>query len=177
MQIETKKVQNRRQVRYKSLDEFLADARRLAQSGQAQTLGNWSQGQIYKHLALSYDASIDGTDFSLPAPMRWILTLTMKRKFLKQAIPAGFDAPKSFQPDPIPLDEALAHLEQSVARQKQESHRAPHPAFGRLTRDEWNDFNLRHAEMHMSFLTLAAEAAESHTDGRQPRQDTRLPAR
>ena len=58
--IKTKKVEGRRKVRYQAISEFLAEAERLA-SRKVRTIGNWSQGQIYEHLARSLDISIDGT--------------------------------------------------------------------------------------------------------------------
>ena len=151
MKINTKKVRGRRKVRYESLDELLADAKQLSES-DIRTLGNWSQGQIYEHLAWSLGASIDGAGFSFPPPVRWLMTLLMKRKFLKQTLPAGFKATGQFIPEETAVEEGLVSLEKAISRQKQESKRAPHPAFGDIGREGWNDFNLRHSEMHMSFL-------------------------
>ena len=151
MQINTKRVQGRRKVRYDSLDALLADARRLS-GVEVRTLGNWSQGQIYEHIAWSLDASIDGAGFSFPAPVRWWMTLLMKRKFLKQTLPAGFKATEQFIPEETSVEEGLVSLEKAIARQQQESKRALHPAFGNIGHEGWNNFNLRHAEMHMSFL-------------------------
>lgn len=151
MPINTKKVEGRRSVRYESLDELLADARRLSGSG-VRTLGNWSPGQVYEHLARSFDGSIDGVGFSIPAPARWMMSLLFKRKFLKKEIPAGFKSTDPFIPGETSAEEGLASLEKAISRQKQESQRVLHPAFGNIGREGWNDFNLRHAEMHMSFL-------------------------
>lgn len=151
--VNTRKVGNRRALRYRSLAELRDDAIGLAAAEHEVTcLGNWSQGQIYRHLAQSLDMSIDGTDFAMPAPVRWMMALMMKRKFLKQQLPAGFKAPSSLQPAETSTATGLAELECAIERQQQENSRAPHPAFGRLTSDEWNDFHLRHAELHMSFL-------------------------
>ncbi|REJ86679.1 MAG: DUF1569 domain-containing protein [Planctomycetota bacterium] len=44
------------------------------------------------------------------------------------------------------------HLKAAIARCGEETRRADHPVFGRLTLDEWEQFGLRHAEMHMSFV-------------------------
>ncbi|GAB4136073.1 MAG: DUF1569 domain-containing protein [Planctomycetaceae bacterium] len=151
MPINTKKVHGRRNVRYESLDEFLNDAKRLAQS-EVRTLGNWSQGQIYEHLARSLNSSIDGMGFSLAAPLRWMLTIFMKRKFLKKEIPAGFKSTDKFIPEKTSVEAGLASLENAIVRQQQETKRVPHPAFGNIGLEGWNDFHLRHAEMHMSFL-------------------------
>lgn len=155
--INTKKVKGRRQVRYESLDELLAEAENLANT-EVRTLGNWSPGQIYKHMAHSLDVSIDGAGFMMPAPVRFLMSLLMKRKFLNVAVPAGFKAPPEFNPDETSSEEGLADLRTAIVRQKQEPERAPHPAFGNIGHDGWNDFHLRHAEMHMSFIIPANEA-------------------
>ena len=158
MSINTKRVQGRRSARYESLEALLEEARSLAASDVAP-LGNWSIGQVYEHLARSLDSSIDGAGFALPAPVRWMMTLLMKRKFLKVALPAGFQTTAAFEPDETAADVGLASLEAAVARQRVEGSRAMHPAFGRISREEWNEFHLRHAELHMSFLVPAAEGA------------------
>lgn len=162
MTVNTKQVQGRRTARYASLDEFLDDARRLADM-EVQALGNWSQGQIYEHLARALNSSIDGAGFSFPAPLRLMMSLFMKRKFLTQQLPAGFKAPakaQKFIPDETSVADGLASLEAAITRQKQESDRALHPGFGSLTHEEWDQFNLRHAEMHMSFLVSGDGGAE-----------------
>ena len=112
MTINTKKVEGRRQLRYASLDELLADAQRLA-AGEVRTLGNWSPGQIFQHLAQSMNWSIDGFDFSFPAPLRWVMSLLMKRKFLQKELPAGYQAPASAIPDETSTAAGLAALEQA----------------------------------------------------------------
>lgn len=152
MPIKTSKVQGRRQVNYASYSDLLADAEQLAKT-KVKTLGNWSFGQILKHVAQSTDSSIDGSGFVLPAPVRWIFTLLMKRKFLTQPIPAGFRAPKQYQPEETTsVEEALRLLRRAITRQETEVKRVMHPAFGMISKDEWTQFNLRHAEMHMSFV-------------------------
>ena len=151
MTVNTSKVQGRRQVQYASYADLLADAERLSKT-KVKTLGNWSFGQILKHVAQSTDSSIDGSGFVLPAPVRWIFTLLMKRKFLTQPIPAGFKAPKQYQPEEISVEEALVLLRKAITRQETEQQRVMHPAFGMISKDEWTLFNLRHAEMHMSFV-------------------------
>ena len=60
--VNTKTVTGRRELRYDNYDELLADAERLA-GKEVRTLGNWSYGQILRHLARSIDAMIDGAPF------------------------------------------------------------------------------------------------------------------
>ena len=152
MSVNTRKVEGRRKVRYQTYDELLEDAERIASSDTLQTLGNWTPGQIFKHIADATESSIDGSGYVLPWPIRVIFSLLMKRKFLYGALPAGFKAPKKFQPEPIDTLVALDALRKTVARMKSESKRVMHPAFGNISREEWDQFNLRHCEMHMSFI-------------------------
>lgn len=151
MPVATKKVEGRRVVSYGSLQDLLADAEKLA-SAEVRTLGNWSFGQILKHIAMTLNSSIDGAGFMLPAPVRWLMSLLMKRKFLTKPIPPGFKSPASFTPDSTSVSDGLAALRAAIARQGRETNRAPHPAFGKISSHEWNEFNLRHSEMHMSFV-------------------------
>lgn len=157
MSVNTKRVQGRRNVRYASFDELLADARRLAEA-EPRALGNWSQGQIYDHLARAINASIDGAGFSIAAPLRWIASRFLKRRFLERGLPAGFKAPpraQKYMPGETSTADGLAALEAAIERLQQETTRTPHPAFGELTRGEWDQLHLRHAELHMSFLVDA----------------------
>jgi len=150
--INTKRVVGRRDVHYTSYDELLADAEQLARH-PIQTLGNWTQAQNYKHIAMSLDTSIDGSPFMLPAPARWLMSLLMKKKFLTRSIPPGFKTSKEMvASEDTSLEDSLVDLRRAIERQKNESERAIHPGFGRISRDEWDQFNLRHAEEHMSFI-------------------------
>ena len=160
MTVDTKKVAQRREVHYDSYDDLLADAERLV-SGDVQTVGNWTLGQIFKHLAQSLNSSIDGTNMKFPWLMKKIFLLFMnKEKMLNEALSPGFKIPKKgdaqFSPDPsVSTEEGLASLRAAIDRCQTETSRAEHPAFGELIREEWDKFNLRHAELHMSFAVLA----------------------
>ena len=151
MSIATKKVKGRRTVRYESLDDLLADAEQMA-GGDVQLLGNWSLGQILKHIAMALDSSIDGFDFSMPAPVRFVMAILMKKKYLTKSLPPGFKAPDKFTPAETSAEEGLAALREAVDRQRREPKRVPHPGFGKFTNKEWDNFHFRHAEMHMSFV-------------------------
>jgi hypothetical protein len=156
MAVNAKTVQGRREVSYGTLDEFPADAEAMA-AGETATLGNWSQGQIFWHLAAGLDASIDGTSMKTPWLMKVILNLFMKNGMLTKPMKPGFKIPgsgqKQFGPDEsLTTEDGLAILRKAVERQAAETSRASHMAFGDLTREEWDRFNLRHAEPHMSFI-------------------------
>ena len=155
MPVNTAKVTNRRELDYKSFDELLADVDRLS-AGSIKTLGNWSAGQVFQHLANAFNGSIDG----LPQVFPWFICATarmFKTKLISGAMPAGMKVPAKFaavvMPEATPTETGLANLRAAVSRLKQEPHRAAHPVFGKITNDEWNAVHLKHASLHMSFLT------------------------
>jgi hypothetical protein len=152
--VNTAKVDGRRNLDYASLEELLADADRLT-SGPVKVLGNWSAGQIFRHLAIAFNGSIDGFTMTFPLPLRLMAKL-FRKKLLDGPMPAGFKLPaegaKAMMPAPTSSEEGLADLHAAVARLERESHRAKHPMFGDLSKEEWNKIHLKHANLHMSFL-------------------------
>jgi len=152
--VNTKKVASRRDVHYRSLDDIAVDAKRLAEV-EVRTDGNWSQGQIYDHLAKNFNGSIDGMGFAMPAPVRLLMGLLMKKKFLTKGIPPGFKTNAKLEPPQVSTSDAIEALTKAIERLKREETRAMHPLFGKISREEWDEFHLRHAEMHTSFLMEA----------------------
>jgi hypothetical protein len=154
MPVETAKVEGRRKVAYASFEELLADADRLG-SGTVKALGNWSEGQIYRHLAKVYNGSIDGISITFSWPVR-IMTKVFRKKILAGAMPPGFNLPadgaKALVPEPATAAEGLAELHAAVDRLKNEPNRVRHPLLGKMTREEWDKLHLAHASLHMSFL-------------------------
>ncbi|MGI9429285.1 MAG: DUF1569 domain-containing protein [Bythopirellula sp.] len=152
--VDTKTV-TRREISYANLDEVVADAERLVAAG-ATTSGNWSLGQILEHVATVMDKSIDGFDVWPPLPVRLVGRWFLKNRFLKQGMPAGFQLKgpiaKELLPPEVDAQQAFEHLRTAVERLKADSTRAVHPFFGKLTWDESNRINCRHAELHMSFI-------------------------
>lgn len=159
MPVNTKAVEGRRELRFESFDDLLADAERLA-AGPVETLGNWSLAQILDHLASTHEASIDGGLPNFPAPMRLMLRWFFLRKFIDGAIPPGFTIPDNAKPIVEPSSEAetqgaLDRLRATCERCKSEPNRVPHPGFGKITREQWDKFHFRHAEMHLGFARPA----------------------
>ena len=158
MSVSTKGVTDRRELRFESLDEVLADAERLAAAENVKLLGNWSLGQIFKHLAIALNSSIDGVPFKASWFMRRMAGM-MKNKFLNKSMPAGFKMnakmASHFSPsDSLTTDEGIEALRTAVKRMQEESQRVPHVVFGKMTDEEWTKLHLRHAELHLSFAKI-----------------------
>jgi hypothetical protein len=146
---------SRRPVHYDSFDEVLADAQRAVRDN-AGTTGNWSLGRILEHLAIGNEKSIDGFGFMAPLPVRMVAGMFLKKRLLAHGLKPGFRLPKRAEqilvPEEIDPNDALDHLRRSVQRLQTETKRSPHPFLGRMVVDESNRMNLRHAELHMSFV-------------------------
>jgi hypothetical protein len=156
MPVDTTKVEGRRKLDYKSLEEVLADAERLSSGPPVKTLGNWSAGQIYKHLADSFNSSIDGSTMTFPWYFRLMAT-AFKKMLLRGPMPPGFKAPtdganNSVVPGPTSTEEGLAELRAAVERLGRDPRRVKSPLLGSLSNEEWNRLHLNHANLHMSFL-------------------------
>ncbi|QDU48418.1 DUF1569 domain-containing protein [Gimesia panareensis] len=145
----------RRTISYATLQEIADDAVRLHAAG-APTTGNWSQGQIYEHVARLMDGSLDGFDFTAAWPLRKIAKFVIKPRIFKKGMPAGFqlkgDAGKALLPDPVADQAGLDHLLHAIQRLQNEPQRHPSPILEELTREEWDLLHRRHAELHMSFI-------------------------
>jgi hypothetical protein len=145
----------RREIHYASLDEFQADAERLAK-GKFRTVGKWTYPQILDHLARSMTASLDGFGFKAPWWARTFIAPLAKNSFLTKPMRAGFNLPESAgslaPAGDLLLPAAIENLRKAMTRCTRETPQAEHPFLGKLASQEWNALYLRHAELHMSFV-------------------------
>jgi Protein of unknown function (DUF1569) len=159
--VNTAKVEGRRKLKFQSYEDLLADLDRLS-SGPVKTLGNWSPGQIFRHLAKAYNSSIDGFSMIFPLHFR-LLAKVFRKKLLSMPMPAGVKLPsksgKSLLPPPTSTEEGLSELRGAIARLQTEPKRAKHPLFGALTNQEWDKVHLTHASLHLSFLVPSKGAS------------------
>ena len=160
--VNTRKVEDRRTLRFETIDDAIADAEKVAaadQAGKAHTLGNWTLGQIFNHLATWADYAYTGAPMQAPWFVR-IIAKTFKKRFLTKSMPAGGRIPRvpggTYGTEDVPTSEALDHFRKAFSRLKAEAPTAPSPAFGPLTHDEAIALNLRHAELHLSFIQISA---------------------
>lgn len=148
-------VTNRRTLTYATLQEIIDDATRLT-AADAPTTGNWSNGQIFDHLARLMDYSLDGFSFQLPWLFRVLGKHYFKSRILKNGMLPGInlkgDSSKALLPDTVDEQAGLEHLRHAIQRLISEPQRFPSPFFGELSREEWDLLHRRHAELHMSFI-------------------------
>ena len=151
----------RRQLRFETIDDALTDAGRLAaaeREGRLQRLGNWTLGQALGHLASWANFALDGYPDSIrpPLPVRMILRLMKNRVLTKGMMPGtriGRLPGGTVGLEVLSTEDGLARFRAAMDRLRREPPTIVNPVFGPLTHEQWIQLNLRHAELHLSFLS------------------------
>ena len=152
-------VQQRRQLRFDTIDEALAEAERLViaeRDGQLARAGNWPLGQTLGHLATWANLALDGypPEVRAPWPVRAVARL-MRNRILSKGMMAGVKVGKlpggTLGLEPVSAEEGLRRFRVAMERLRATPPTAVNPVFGRLTHRQWIDLNLRHAELHLGF--------------------------
>lgn len=147
----------RRDLAFQNLDEALADAEQLA-SGEVRTSGKHSYGQILNHLALSLDVST-GRVTAPPASffMRLMMPLIKRSVFSPKPLKPGIKLPSKaeefFWPDKeIDVPSALQYFRESVEYYKTNGPTDKHQFWGKVTKEQDEQLNCRHASLHLGFV-------------------------
>jgi len=158
--IDTRKVTDRRPLRFESLDEAIRESEALAEAERRGTLrasGNWTLGQAIGHVAFWARAPFEGYA-GMPQPP-WGVRLVarmFKSPLINKKLPAGGRIPSApegtYGVERFDTDEALTQLRAAFDRVAHEVPTVPNMVLGKLTHEEWIKLNLRHAELHLSFL-------------------------
>lgn len=158
--VNTAKVTDRRKLQFNSIDDLLRDVDRVAaaeRAGRLRRTGNWSAGQVMGHLAAWADFGYDGYPFKAPPwPIRQILKWKVK-SFLKNGMDCGVRIPGpaagTYAVENLPIEEGADRIRKAFGRLKSGAPAKFHsPAFGEMSHADRVKLNLRHAELHLSFL-------------------------
>lgn len=141
------------------LKEELAKIEAAHRAGKVTHTGNWSEGQIFDHLAASIEFSLDGfpPDMTVPFHMRILGRLFKRMVTSGKTLSPGFTPPKgseAFLPrQGVSFDAGLARLRKAIDR-IDAGTRCTHasPAFGKMSHDEWMGLHLGHAQLHLGFI-------------------------
>lgn len=150
----------RRNLRFATIDDVLADMDRIVaaeRAGMLRCTGNWAAGQVFSHVAAWIQYAYEGYPLSRQS---WILRLLLRwmlPSILKKGMPAGGRIPKApggtYGAESLPTAVAADRLRAALRRlANREPALYDSPAFGRLSDEERIELNLRHAELHFSFL-------------------------
>jgi hypothetical protein len=165
MAVNTRRVSGRRKLRFESLADLETEVERLA-AADVESLGNWTLGQILSHLARVMLIAVGETPIRPPLMSRligFIFRPLLKRWLLESGMPAGIphrgipvigrskETTSQVAHAGITTEEGLAELRSAIDRYKSAQDFSRHPLFGKR-REDWDRFNLRHAELHLSFI-------------------------
>lgn len=155
MTVKTKKVADRRTLRFGRMSEILVDINSF-DNPSVTACGNWTPAQIVQHLARTIKVSLDGTSNRVPFIMRMFASL-VKSSTLNKPMKPGFSLPKSiieFKPDDnVTWEKAVEDFTAQIRRiENGDRMNKPSPAFGELSHEQWEQLHCRHSEMHLSFL-------------------------
>lgn len=141
----------RRHLVFDSIDDVMPDVRLLAAGHR--TIGNWSLGQIGKHLTDSFNGSIDGFDLRNHRIKRFFIKKKMLNVALTKGIPLNYTVDPNITPPPeVNQGKAIDGLEKAIQRYL--AHVGPleaHPLFGKMPRETWDRVHRVHCAHHLSF--------------------------
>ena len=146
----------RRELEFATLAEAAAEVDRLA-SVETTTTGNFSHGQIVRHLAITLDIVSGHTPPpKIPFVYRTLGPL-IKRFVLKKPIQPGnklpSDAQSAFWPaGDVSVVEANKHFHEALARYEATQQLPPHLIFGKMTKEEQDILQRGHIAMHLGFV-------------------------
>jgi hypothetical protein len=160
--VDTRSVQ-RRALGFRTLDDLEAELSRIEaaeRSGDLRTLGNWTPGQIFGHLATWVGFTYEGNPLRPPLLIRMVLR-GRKGRYIGEGMPAGVRIPRvpggTLGTDPLPFDEGLVRYRTRLEQLRREPPTRPNVIFGAMTHEEWIGLHLRHAELHLGFLAYGGE--------------------
>ncbi len=167
--VNTRRVADRRSLRFSSLGDVLRDVEQLSSGGPTRAAGNWTPGQVVDHVARIIEFSVDG--FPVPRaslPLR-IVGRLVRQWALTRPMRPGLKLPQTFQfmvPEAgVTWEAAVKRLQSAIARAQSQRMKHASPVLGRLTHAQWEQLHCRHAEMHLSFLHGESdEATERRSD-------------
>jgi hypothetical protein len=150
-----------RKLRFSSIEDCVEEVRRIADAdtaGRLEATGSWTAGQVMAHVAAWIEYGYEGFPIGRPPFfVRWILRRQLKGIFANGMSP-GVRIPRvpggTTGMEPMETQEAAKRLLAALARLGSPEDAPFHsPAFGPLSNEDRVRLNLRHAELHLGFLT------------------------
>ena len=151
-----------RTLSFTSIDQARAEVARLLAAdcaGTLTTVGAWTAGQNFGHLASWIEWGFDGYPPSVKTPpwiLRFILKL-MKHSMLNKPMRRGVRLPGvqggTYGTEVCETQAAGTRLLNALERLKTTPPRFPSLALGELTLEEATKLHLRHCELHLGFLS------------------------
>ncbi len=162
--IKTSKVSGRRTLRFGNIDDAISEAERIARAdadGRIRSLGNWTPGQVFGHIASWIDYGYEGYPLGKPPWLIGVILRWRVKKYLRDGLPSGVKMPAvsagTYGTDEMTTEAGLKRYRVAFLRLKAgEPSTYDSPGFGPMSDEDRIRLNLRHAELHLSFLVFEA---------------------
>lgn len=147
-----------RELHLTTLDDMLAEARRIAAQPDAASRGTWTPAQNIWHVGRFIKAGVEGFPAKVPLFLKIVGPL-----FKKRATTRGFNpgiklpaqaAAHMVAPVDTTIEQAMDMFETSVQDAKDKGFLPKNPMLGKMTPQQWIDLHCRHAEMHFGLIEL-----------------------
>ncbi|MCD0458243.1 DUF1569 domain-containing protein [Roseiconus lacunae] len=144
-----------RKLHFDRLEEAVAEVERLAKV-PVQTTGNFTFPQIVEHLATAFDIS---SGHQTPPPVPWLIRVVaplMAKRAAHRPMKPGLKLPQKAQAffwrDAEQLEDALSQFRTAYERYRSIDTLPRHPLFGNLSREDNEQLQCRHMELHLGFV-------------------------
>jgi hypothetical protein len=143
--------EQRRELRYDSEDDVIADVQRLRRGHRK--LGNWSLSQTCHHLAATLRPRMQPGPFPPNTPEQDVRRPALQQVLATGKLPGGIEAPPFAVPPADAGDSAIdAFIDTLTQFKNHPGPLAPHRVFGNMPDANMRRLNLIHCAHHLSNL-------------------------
>ena len=147
-----------RELHLTTLDDILAEAKRIAAQPETTSRGSWTPAQNIWHVGRFIKAGVEGYPAKVPLPLK-ILGPLFKKRFTTKGFSPGIKLPSQaadhmVAPADTTIEQAMDMFETAVQGAKDKGFLPKNPMMGKMTQQQWIDLHCRHAEMHFGLIEL-----------------------
>ena len=147
-----------RELDLATLDDVLAEAKRIAAQPGATSRGAWTPAQNVWHVGRFIKAGVEGYPAKVPLLLK-LLGPLFKKQFTTKGFSPGIKLPQQaadhmVAPAGTTIEQAMDMLETAVQGAKGKGFLPKNPMMGKMTQQQWVALHCRHAEMHFGLIDL-----------------------
>lgn len=144
----------RKNLRYESLDECLADVE-LLRAGVVEQCGAWSLAMMLDHLIKWTNGFLDGGVTRVPSVFQSIARWMIRRAVKTQKYPSfTIKAPKAFRPVDSPLESVYPQFKKMIERLRALPDVVATWPVGEISKNDFEQMMLLHAAHHLAYLRV-----------------------
>lgn len=147
-----------RELHLLTLDDILAEGKRIAAKPGARSRGTWTVAQNIWHVGRFIKAGVEGYPAKVPVFLKILGPLLIKQ-FTTKGFRPGIKLPAKaashmVAPVETTIEQAMDMFETAIQSAKDKGFLPKNPMMGKMTQQQWIDLHCRHAEMHFGLIEL-----------------------